>query len=293
MISLQHYKNHPQMGSWGTGISSNDIFEDIKDEFFELYNDGYEPNEIAQKLIDSNQEIVNDYEEANNFWFALALCQWECKLLEPRILMRVTQIIESGNDIKLWKELGADKSEVTKRKKILEKFLEKLNSEKKNPKRREKKIFRDSIFKKGHCLSVQLSNGLFGAAFVLESEEQTEYGLNLIALCDYISDKTPTVEFFEKANVLFSKDQDSPDTYKDYPLVSWYMAPHYKANEVDLKIIGSIEIKKSYNNERDYMRYVHWKYIPSQIEDQAELVAKHGEIKMKLKLSSLRIKTWL
>ena len=128
------------MGNWGTGISSNDIFEDIKDEFFELYDEGHEPNQIGQKLIDANQEIVNDYEEANNFWFALALCQWECKSLEPKILERITQIIVSGTDINLWEELGAEKSELTKRKKVLEKFLEKLNSEKKNPKRRKRKI---------------------------------------------------------------------------------------------------------------------------------------------------------
>lgn len=281
------------MGSWGTGISSNDIFEDTKDEFFELYNEGHEPKDISKRLIGSNQEIVNDYEEANNFWFALALCQWECKSLEPKILERITQIIESGTDIKLWEELGTEKSELTKRKKVLEKFLEKLNSEKKNPKRRKKKIYRDSIFKKGDCLSVLLSNGLFGAAFVLESEKQTEYGLNLIALCDYISDKAPKVEFFENANVLISKRQDSPDTYKDYPLVSWYMAPHFKANEIDLRIIGSIEVKKSYNREKDYRSYFHWKFIPSQIEDQPELVAKHGDIKMKLKLNSLRKITWL
>ena len=28
------------MGTWGTGISSNDTFADIYDEFFDLYNDG-------------------------------------------------------------------------------------------------------------------------------------------------------------------------------------------------------------------------------------------------------------
>ena len=28
------------MGTWGTGISSNDIYEDINYEFFELYNQG-------------------------------------------------------------------------------------------------------------------------------------------------------------------------------------------------------------------------------------------------------------
>ena len=39
----------------------------------------------------------------------------------------------------LWRELGAEKSELTKRQKVLDKFLEKLNSEKKSPKRRKKK----------------------------------------------------------------------------------------------------------------------------------------------------------
>ena len=130
------------MGNWGTGISSNDTFEDIKDEFFELYNEGLEPTEVTQKLVNSNQEIANDKEDANNFWFALALCQWECKALEPELLERITKIIESGTDIVLWKELGAEKSELTKRQKALDKFLEKLNSEKKSPKRRKKKVKR-------------------------------------------------------------------------------------------------------------------------------------------------------
>jgi hypothetical protein len=115
------------MGSWGTGISSNDIFEDIKDEFFELYNEGFEPLEITQKLINSNSEVINDKEDANNFWFALALCQWECKALESELLERVTKIIESGTDIELWKVLGAEKPELTKRQKTLDKFVEKLN----------------------------------------------------------------------------------------------------------------------------------------------------------------------
>ncbi len=186
------------MGHWGTGISSNDTFEDIKDEFFELYNKGYEPTEITQKLVSSNQEIIDDKEDGNNFWFALALCQWECKELEPELLKRISKIVESGTDIELWKELGAEKSELTKRQKALDKFLEKLNSDKNSPKKRKKKVYRDSIFKKGDCLSVELSNGTFGAAFVLEAEQHTEYGLNLIALCNYNSDEPPTIQFLRK-----------------------------------------------------------------------------------------------
>jgi hypothetical protein len=126
------------MGNWGTGISSNDTFDDIKDEFLKLYNGGLEPIEISERLIISNQQIINDKDDSNNFWFALALCQWECKSLEQELLERVTEIISSGKDIELWRELGAEKSELAKRQKALEKFLEKLKSEKKNPKARRK-----------------------------------------------------------------------------------------------------------------------------------------------------------
>ncbi len=281
------------MGNWGSGVSSNDTFEDIKDEFFKLYNEGFEPTEVTQKLVNSNQEIVNEKEDANNFWFALALCQWECKALETDLLKRVTKIIESGNDIELWKELGAEKSELAKRQKALDKFLEKLNSEKKNPKKRKKKVLRDSIFKKGHCLSVELSNGSFGAAFVLEAEQQTEYGLNLIAICNYNSDEPPTAQFFEKADVLVSKQQASKDIFEDCPLISWYMAPHFKANEVNLTVVGTLETKKTYDREQDYRSFVHWKYIPTHIENQPELISQHGEVRTKLRLKSLRKKKWL
>lgn len=281
------------MGSWGTGISSNDTFEDIKDEFFELYNEGHESTEITQKLINSNSEIINDKEDANNFWFALALCQWECKALEPELLERATKIIESGTDIELWKELGAEKPELSKRQKALDKFLEKLNSEKTSLKKRKKKVFRNSIFKKGDCLSVRLSNGGFGAAFILESEEQTEYGLNLVAICNYASDEPPTIEFFKKANILISKQQESPEKYEDHPLISWYMGPHFKASETNLTIVGSLETKKSFDRERDYRSFVHWMYLSTHIENQPEIVKKYGAVQTKITLKSLRKNTWL
>jgi len=281
------------MGNWGTGISSNDTFEDIKDEFFELYNEGLEPIEISKNLIKSNQEIIDDEEDSNNFWFALALCQWECKSLERELLEHVTKIISSGKDIEIWKELGAEKSHLIARQKALEKFLEKLKSEKKNPKRRKKKKFRDSILKKGDCLSVRLSNGSFGAAFVLESEEQTEYGLNLIAICDYVSEEPPGIEFFKNANVLISKQQASRDTYEDYPLVSWYMAIHFKADESNLSIVGSLKTTRKFSREKDYRSFVHWKFISHHIEIQPQLVSKHGQPKITVKLKSLRKKTWL
>lgn len=63
------------MGAWGTSISSNDTYADIYETFFDRYNEGEEVFEISKKLISHNEEIINDQDDSNNFWFALAKAQ--------------------------------------------------------------------------------------------------------------------------------------------------------------------------------------------------------------------------
>ena len=63
------------MGTWGTGLSSNDTFEDIYQEFFELYNKGLDIPAISQQILNDNKELQNDYEDQNSFWF-LVLGSW-------------------------------------------------------------------------------------------------------------------------------------------------------------------------------------------------------------------------
>lgn len=59
------------MGAWETEISSNDIFADVYNELFELYNDGKEVQEISKRLIETSQELFNELDDCNNFWSAL------------------------------------------------------------------------------------------------------------------------------------------------------------------------------------------------------------------------------
>ena len=70
------------MGTWGTGISSNDIYEDINYEFFDLYNQGIDVSEITKKLITDHKELIASREDQNNFWLTIAKAQWECKALD-------------------------------------------------------------------------------------------------------------------------------------------------------------------------------------------------------------------
>lgn len=117
------------MGTWGTAIKDNDTFADIYDEFFELYNNGEKPQDISKKLFADNQNLINDFEDSSNFWFALALAQWETKSLDNKVLATVEEIILTGKDLQSWRDLEADKGDIKKRKIVLDKFLEKLKTD--------------------------------------------------------------------------------------------------------------------------------------------------------------------
>lgn len=187
------------MGAWGTAISSNDTYADIYGEFFDLYNDGLDVAEISKKLIAGNQETINDTDDCNNFWFALAKAQWECKQLDKDIFDRVKKVVATGADLEVWRQLDADEKDTKKRKVVLDKFLADLQTERPKAKSRKKKIIRQPVFDKGDCLTFKLENGNYGGAVVLEAIKDSEYGHNLIATTRINQTNKPTKKDFENA----------------------------------------------------------------------------------------------
>ena len=124
------------MGTWNTKIKGSDSFLDIYQNFFDLYNQGQNPIEVSEKIKEEFAEIFNDSDYRNNGLFGLAFAQWETKSLESTLYKRVKEIIEAGNDLEVWKRLGADDNTIEKRKKELENFLIQISTEKEKSKRR-------------------------------------------------------------------------------------------------------------------------------------------------------------
>src|SRR5687768_11189755 len=124
------------MGSWNTKINGNDTFQDIYQNFFDLYNQGQDPVNVSKQIQDKFAEMFKDQDDRNNSLFGLAMAQWETKALDPKIFQQVKEIIETGKDIELWKDLGADEKTLKKRQAALDKFLSQLGTEKVKPKRR-------------------------------------------------------------------------------------------------------------------------------------------------------------
>lgn len=122
------------MGTWGTGILENDFSADIYGDFFEEFDKGVHPARISKSIIANNQEAIDDQYSSNNFWLTLALAQWETGSLDPEVFTRVKNIMESKQDIEIWRECDAFDADVESRQKDLEEFIEKISIENANPK---------------------------------------------------------------------------------------------------------------------------------------------------------------
>ncbi|SMD45300.1 hypothetical protein SAMN00777080_3948 [Aquiflexum balticum DSM 16537] len=267
------------MGTWGTAIKSNDTSSDIYADFFELYNEGQEPAAIAKKLIENNKELFNNPDGHNNFWFVLALAQWETKSLEQEIFQKVKSIIESGQDLEVWRELDADESEIKKRKIALDKFLEKISLERPKAKARKKKSIKNSIFEKGICLTFKLPNGNYGGAVVLEADKRTGFGYNLIVTTRINQADKPTIKDFENAKVLVA----TFGNWENQPKVTWYLPERYKKEYSELfETIGKIQVDKNYTPNGSEIRASFsggWQHIIEPLTAQFEYEKVHGETK--------------
>lgn len=287
------------MGAWGTGISSNDTYTDIYEQFVDLYNDGLSVSEITKRLIDENQETINIAEDAPNFWFAIANAQWECKALDQEIFLKVEHLIKSGEDIRIWKELDATPADLKTREKVLSKFLSKLQTEKDKPRKWTKKKLYNSIFKKGDCLVYKMNNGNYGGAFVLTDEEQTETGTNYIAITTIDKSTKPTLDDFKFAYV-YVKRVNEIDFSKSVIKENWVDQPQIggfssmiKNNVIDIEIVGQLPIYKEYKIRQDRVIGFGWIVLKSEIPFKEEYIKINGQTKTKLKLSVWTKKHWL
>ncbi len=240
------------MGTWGTGISSNDTYADAYDEFFELYDEGLSVKETTERLIASNQEIINEPDNSNDFWFALAKAQWECRELDPNIFDKVRTIVETGADLEVWRRQDADEKSIAKRKVVLDKFLAQLQIERPKAKSRKKKVIRQPVFEKGDCLAFKLANGNYGGAVVLEAIKDTEYGYNLTATTRINQPHKPTAKDFESAEVLIM----TYDDWNEKPCVQWYLPVRHKKSAHLIETICNIKVDIYYNPNKSLNVYM-------------------------------------
>lgn len=144
------------MGTWGTGLFSDDTANDVRDEYRELVGEGLEGPAATDKLLDSWQSQLTDPDVAPVFWLALADTQWKVGRLEDRVRQAALKVIEDGSDLRRWEE---DSRLQAKRASVLQKLQLQLQSPQPAPKRLPK-VFRDSCdWAVGEVVGLRLRSG--------------------------------------------------------------------------------------------------------------------------------------
>ena len=109
------------MGAWGTGLYSDDIALDIKDDFVESIENGIDDEALITHLKKEYAAVLNS-DDASVFWYVLADQLYRYGRLTDEIRNQVIDMIERKEGIDLYEELAK------KREKVLDKLRSKLES---------------------------------------------------------------------------------------------------------------------------------------------------------------------
>lgn len=254
------------MGTWGINVKSNDDFLDIYEDIMKQFNNGISFDVIIKEFLNMyEKEYKDELYQLHNLYFALAYSCWECGYYDKAIFEKVKKIIDDGSDIEAWRELGAEKSDLKKREKALSDFFLKISKSNEKPKKPKAIKFKPAIFEKGTALAIEMDDGKYSGAIVLENtNENDEFGVNLI-LKAYLSKETkPTIEDILKAKVY------------DF---SWYSSLGYKKFNNRFDIIGKIVINQVYGCGGIGTSYSGWITLVSTNDDNYYKIKEYSDVK--------------
>lgn len=251
------------MGTWNFGIRSDDFVLDVIDSFKDYLKQNKSVSEASSLIIKDYSKEIKDSDDEPLFWIALGEMQWSYGELDEKVLEKIRDDFSNGRGLERWAEQSED--DLQKRKRVIDKFIHKLET--KNPKRSKmpKAIIRPPIYKPGDCLSILLKNKQYGAALVLTANHDIpELGTNVIATLDYLSKNKPTIDVFKKRNWL----KLTHHNWKGQLEINNLSYVHWQKEKHRFEVIGNISILNSDPKEGTF--YTSYKGLGDQIQLQKE-----------------------
>jgi len=222
------------IGEWGIAIFSDDLACDVRDDYKYFLGEGYDNDKAIEKLIHDYSEMLDDPEDGTIFWLALAATQWKLGRLREDIKVKALEIIENGVDLKRWEQTN-DKKLIEKRKVVLEKLKEQLNTPQ-CPLKRVPKVFKQyTKFSIGDIVCYTLNTGIkvvFKTVWINEDYRGNRYPI--FAVYKWSGTILPSLE--EIANYPIAK-------WFDTSLFEIYMRSKKDYPEDKLEVLGNLNFE--------------------------------------------------
>jgi hypothetical protein len=168
------------MGTWGTGLYSNDLAQDLRDDFRMLVRAPWKPErllaEIALKYPSVTQVTDADYFDLR---LVLADLLWTYGINHEATLQTAEGIINAGSDLAAKRSLGMREADLTRRARLLADLAQKWNTE--NPKPRRRRVLTEAepfVLQVGDCLVYPTSEGKARNPYVGPRQEASQYKIH-------------------------------------------------------------------------------------------------------------------
>ena len=228
------------MGTWGTGLFSDDTAHDIKDDYIHALRKGKTPEEAVGLLKETFRPEGSDDEGL--FWVCLAVLQWDYGHLSPEIREKALEHLPCLWDPDIWTR----EKDRAKRRQLAEQVRAKLTAPQLSPKKIYKYRGKRCKWKLGEVYSMQfddfqrVSSNLphvkvyrdmaqyscqFGAFCVIDilrvkdPDREVVDEFPLVVIYDWIAEHRPSMEELAHVPTIRFRDHyDSPDDFDKYPV---------------------------------------------------------------------------
>jgi hypothetical protein len=175
------------MGAIGPAIFSDDVACDVRDAYKQRVADGRTGGEATDSLIaEWLKGLREDDDDVLVFWLALAATQSKLGLLEDRVRDRAIAIIDSGEDLGRWREVGLE----DKRQAALLKLREQLLGPQPAPKKVRVQRLYNPPCAAGDYVAFRLRSGRWMIWQILRVNDVN--GIQCVAF-DYLGEEIPDV----------------------------------------------------------------------------------------------------
>ena len=99
------------MGTWGTGLYSDDTTCDVRDRYLLNLKAGLSSDDSCQDILDRHGDLLRNTETACLVYFALADTAWRYGRLNEAVKDRALSLLKSGGDIAVWERASARRSQ--------------------------------------------------------------------------------------------------------------------------------------------------------------------------------------
>ena len=121
------------------GLTCSDEFLEVYDDFMSEYDKGKPVLEITDEILNKYHEEFDDNDGImHDIYFALAKAEWMCGEQSDKILTRVKEIIDTGDNIDFLCSLEAGDKDLRERDRVLHQFLNTINVPRKTPRKRQR-----------------------------------------------------------------------------------------------------------------------------------------------------------